>query len=370
MQKARFKKSWKWYWIAFIPVQWAVYRLLQNHSVFVEEYYSRGIYPTLSSVLRTLFSWIPFSFGQWLFYLMIAYIIWQVFRLTKKLIRSQKARLAVLGKGLMSFFAYFSIIYLIFNVLWGLNYSREPLQQSLDLTVLEPDQARLEALCRHLINTCNELRENTMKDVEHRNNMSSNTSLFAKAEMSYASASLHYELFKYSSPSIKAVAVPQIMSFAGIGGIYFPFTGEANINTHPPRFKLPFTICHEMAHQLGFASETEANFIAYLVCRSSPDTFFQYSGNLAAMRYSMSALYRIDSMAYRELSKSYSEDIQADLKENREYWQRFRSPFEDISHSINDLFLKANGQEDGVKTYGKMVDLLLADYAVNHALQQ
>ena len=52
-------------------------------------------------------------------------------------------------------------------------------------------------------------------------------------------------------------------------GYYNPFTGEAQVNTNVPAFVIPFTTCHEMAHQIGYASESEASFVGFLVIRNS-----------------------------------------------------------------------------------------------------
>lgn len=38
-----------------------------------------------------------------------------------------------------------------------------------------------------------------------------------------------------------------------------------------------------------------------------------------------------------------------------------KRPFQ-VSDRVNDAYLKANGQENGLRSYGRMVDLLLAYY--------
>jgi hypothetical protein len=42
------------------------------------------------------------------------------------------------------------------------------------------------------------------------------------------------------------------------------FTNEAQVNYIGPMYSFPMTTNHEMAHQMGFASETECNFIGFL----------------------------------------------------------------------------------------------------------
>ena len=46
-------------------------------------------------------------------------------------------------------------------------------------------------------------------------------------------------------------------------------------------------------------------------------------------------------------------------KTMRQYWQQFESPVSEASQQVNNTFLQANMQQDGVKSYGRMVDLLI-----------
>jgi hypothetical protein len=117
-----------------------------------------------------------------------------------------------------------------------------------------------------------------------------------------------------------------------------------------------------MAHQRGFAREDEANFIGYLVCKAHKDVDFQYSGYLLATIYSMNALYKYDIDSYNELTAKYNEGVRRDLQNNSEFWKQFEGPIEEMQEKINDSYLKSNKQADGIYSYGRMVDLLLAEY--------
>ncbi len=151
------------------------------------------------------------------------------------------------------------------------------------------------------------------------------------------------------------------MSWYGLSGIYFPFTAEANINTDMLRFKVPFIVCHELAHQVGYASESEANFISFLVCQASNNPHFQYSSNYDAMRYALNTLKQIDSTQYYSLDSLISEEVRADIKNNNTYWKQFESPIRGFNHWFYDLFLKANQQKNGIKSYGLMIELLIGE---------
>ena len=158
------------------------------------------------------------------------------------------------------------------------------------------------------------------------------------------------------------------MSYCQITGIFIPFTCEANVNVDIPYYNLPSTMCHELTHLRGYMREDEANFIAYLASLQSDSPDFQYSGVMLAYAYVENALYRADQQAWREASALLSDGVRRDLAANSAYWKQFEGPVAEISSQVNDSYLKANKQEDGVKSYGRMVDLLLADYRQRHGL--
>jgi hypothetical protein len=151
------------------------------------------------------------------------------------------------------------------------------------------------------------------------------------------------------------------MSYLGISGIFIPFTGEANVNGTVPDWEIPFTAAHELAHQRGFAREEEANYVGYLACLAHPDRDFQYSGTFRAGLYALSALGRADRKAYGELRGSLAPPLRRDLAALFAWQRRYESRLGEVQDKVNDAYLKTQGQADGVRSYGRMVDLLLAE---------
>ena len=154
-----------------------------------------------------------------------------------------------------------------------------------------------------------------------------------------------------------------VMSRLGLTGIYSPFTIEANYNDHMPEYLKPFTMCHELAHVKGFMREDEANFIAYLACKGSPEPEFRYSGAMNALSYALNA-YRREATRDEYISLIETLPVKAalDFVSNAEYWRGFRGGLTEFSSRANDTYLRLNAQADGVKSYGRMVDLLIAEY--------
>ncbi|MFQ9872685.1 MAG: DUF3810 domain-containing protein [Oscillospiraceae bacterium] len=225
----------------------------------------------------------------------------------------------------------------------------------------------LNALCRELSQQAGELRA----QIPQQGALVTSGSVFdlcRQAAGEYDAISRRFPILAggYSAP--KPVLFSEVMSYLNITGVYFPFTAEANVNIASPDFLIPVTMCHELSHLRGFMREDEANFIAYLVCRESSDVLFEYSGTMLALIHASNALYSADPALYEELVQTYTPGMLADLRDNSEYWQRHEGLIGDISDTVNDTYLKANRQSDGVKSYGRMVDLLLAQRRLSGGL--
>jgi len=153
-----------------------------------------------------------------------------------------------------------------------------------------------------------------------------------------------------------------------IAGIYVPFTFEATFNADMPHANIPHTMLHELAHFKGFMREDEANFIAYLASREMDSPAFRYSGVMLALIHTGNALFAADRDLYFELSGGLNDGVWRDFDYNRAYWQQFEGRVAEVATAMNDVYLRHNRQEDGVRSYGRMVDLLLADYRVRHGI--
>ncbi|MCC8128012.1 MAG: DUF3810 domain-containing protein [Clostridiales bacterium] len=171
-----------------------------------------------------------------------------------------------------------------------------------------------------------------------------------------------YEVLGGFYPEPKELRISWILSVQQLCGVYSPFTIEANFNGDMPDYNIPHTMCHELSHLKGFMREDEANFIGYLACVGSDNKAFRYSGYLTGWVYAGNQLAAVNWERYAELSALLCEQAQQDLRENNAFWDQYEGKVAEVSNQVNDTYLKANGREDGVKSYGRMVDLMLAYY--------
>jgi hypothetical protein len=159
----------------------------------------------------------------------------------------------------------------------------------------------------------------------------------------------------------KGALVSPLLARMGISGIFVPFTGEAHVNSTLPDVDLPFAASHELAHERGLAREDEANYAASLACRLHPDGDFRYAGALVTSLYVQSALARIARPQALALEARRSAGVHRDQRALAEWSRRYRSRLSEVTDRVNDTYLRSQGQPLGVRSYGAMVDLLLAE---------
>jgi len=195
-----------------------------------------------------------------------------------------------------------------------------------------------------------------------RDSFKTNKKLFLNTSLAYQQAALKYPFLQYAHPSIKPTIFGYIGNFMGFQGYYNPFTGEAQINTTIPQCELPFVATHEVAHQLGYAKESEANFVAFLACRLHPSPTFRYSVYFDMFLYATKELSDIDSSKAAYYQTKLHPIVKQDIEVLRKFYQRYRNPIEPLISRFYGYFLMANNQPKGRESYSEVVTWLIAYY--------
>jgi len=327
-------------------------------STRVENQYSTGIYPPFSRFLRTLLGWLPFSLGDVLYGLAVLWLAWKLVKGIKSLFKRQ-VNLQSFFSGLLKALNILLIIYIFFNLFWGINYNRTGIADQLNLKL---DKYKAEDLKK--INELLVEKVNTSKQalLTRGNKYPSNSQLFSKVKQAYVDAETVYPFLHYEPGSLKPSLWGWLGNYLGFTGYYNPFTGEAQVNTMFPKFLQPFTTCHEVAHQLGYAKEREANFVGYLAAAASKDTLLQYSVYLDLYMYSNRNLFETDSAAAKEFRKQLVPGVLEDLKEWKAFNTKYRNPVEPVISWIYGIYLERNQQPQGVLSYDEVTAFLIAYY--------
>jgi hypothetical protein len=335
--------------------------LIRIFSLFpeaVERYYSHGMYPVTAAIQRILLGWIPISIGDLFYGAAIVYLAYKLIQLIKGLIKKRLNR-AYWISTLRRTVVVVLWIYVSFNLLWGLNYNRKGIAWELDITEREYTREDLVAVMQTVEARLHNLDSTGRND---REKFLTKRTLFTGATTAYDSLTHLHEGISYSYRSVKPSLYSYLGNYLGFTGYYNPWSGEAQVNTTVPVFVQPFTTCHEIGHQLGYAKEHEANFAGYLAAKSSTDPAFRYSAYFDMYSYSLYYLYRQDSVMAKALNAQLPAGVKQDYKDLREFYRRHRNPVERIIDNLYGQFLKANQQPQGKLSYNEVIAWLIAYY--------
>lgn len=337
-----------------ILIKWASW-----YPEWVEANYTYGIYPLISRAQRFLFGWIPFSIGDLFYAFLILVILFRIFRFFRLLFtRKLNRRYFVAAMQQAIFLLLF--VYVFFNLLWGLNYNRRGVAHQLQLQVGAYSIGALDSLTSALQEKLNSYA--ALVTPAQRDSFDRKKALFSEAVEAYRHIAGQYDFLSYSPSSIKPSLFSYAGNYLGFQGYYNPFSGEAQVNTTIPRFLEPFVTAHEIAHQLGYGKENEANFVAFLACRDYPSPVFQYSLYFDMYNYAIGEVYRRDTLLARSFQQKLHPQVIADIAEFRAFYRKHRNPIETLVMWGYGHFLRANNQPGGKQTYNEVVAWLVAYY--------
>lgn len=302
----------------------------------------------------------PFSVAECLY---IAYIIGilaylAVFfhRLRTRPHKGDTAYGGLLGLACLGLTAYG-----LYCLLWGVNYYADGFQEKSGIYAQPVAVEDLTRVAEYFVQELEELSGQVERD-ENSVFAVPRNDIFAASTGIYANACQEFPFLFREDKIPKSAMLSRLYSAMNFTGFYSPYTGEANLNVDFPACLLPSTIAHELAHQRGFASEQECNFIAILVSTRCSDPVYRYSGYLMGYIHLANALYRVSPERWSQLYDTLPEEVKADLRDHSAYWDQFDGLTATVSQKIYDASLKSYGESSGVQSYGMVVDLLVAYY--------
>ncbi len=321
------------------------------------QWYAERVYPLLVSAAGRLMGLFPVSMVEIGLYLLLTglatALVWTFVQAIRK------------GEKMRRFFSFLPGMVLIAGLLFflyaagcGINYRRASFSEESGLSAPAYSVSWLKTVCLWLTEEVNRFAPLVQRDEKGVMQLDAGEKSAAVEEMHCLAG--EYPVLEGYYPSPKEVAVSEILSYQGITGVYSPFTMEANYNGDMTPYNVPFTLCHELSHLRGFMQEQEANFIVFLACEHAERIDFQYSGYLMAWIYSTNALYRADYEVWQEVRSGLDQSVEPDLEANSRFWDSYEGKVSEVANQINDTYLKVNGQSDGVKSYDRMVDLLVS----------
>jgi Protein of unknown function (DUF3810) len=351
----------KWITAVILLLACVAVNMYSNNTFIVENDFSTHFYPAFSKILRATFGWLPFSIGDFLYGGLVVFLLIKLFHFFR-FFWSKKSRMRYKSNIIPVFYSIFifcSVLYLVFNIFWGINYNRIGIATQLNLTIEKYSVEDLKKINDVLVEKINLSKYNL---IQKNAKYPTSSEMFLKTENAYISAEKKYPFLHYENRSIKKSMWGWLGNYTGFLGYYNPFTGEAQVNTTVPKFTQPFTTCHEVAHQLGYAKEMEANFVGYLAASASLDTLFRYSVYTDLFTYANRTLYFVDSASSLEYRKKLLPEVIADFIERKKFNMKHKSFAEPIVSYFYNIFLESNEQPMGILSYDEVTAFIIAYY--------
>jgi len=311
----------------------------------IQRFYTERLFVWITTMIGKVSGLFDFAIGE-IVYIII--IILLVINILKYFILNKYSVNEWLFWGLM--FLDLGIVlskqYFVFMMLWGLNYYKPDPSEAFHLKVnKEYTIAEVDSLSLDLIQEMNQIR--------------------AKISDSEIAA---YRFNPYFYTEKKAL-FPSLGDKIGYLAFYQPITGEAIIRDDIPQLLKPFTLLHERAHQEGYASETEANFIAFVKCDTLCSSLFKYSMQLQLFSYAQNATLWLvakkgDYKLWKQIAERNKQLVSPKVLEDRKLIRAFFAKRQDAripgTDKLYDQFLQWNNQAKGLESYDDVIRWVLA----------
>jgi hypothetical protein len=343
--KNRALRIYRFFAISIIP-QWLLLQWIKCNPEIVDQFYSQGVFIWLSKLSLLATAWIHFSVGDLFYAITIAFILKRIWHF-KHLLR---------WSTLTKILGGFGFLFFLFHLQWGLHYH----QTSLSSRVKAPSgysSKKLESFTHHLIEQTNQFQ----KKLSHNDSVAVEVPYTTDKIFDVAVETIRNQ-HRYPISNIKKTIFSLPLSYMGYGGYINPFTLEAQVNEYQPKLRLLTTSAHEIAHQLGYAAEEEANFIAIDAALHSDDLYMQYAGYHLALGYALADCRKRKDIDSKKLYQKLNVGVLRQYQQVSAFWQSYQNPLEPFFKKSYDTYLKANNQTAGINSYSLVVGLLLHKY--------
>jgi len=354
-------RLWSWALALLFPCLLSGLFLLLRGSRPLMDRWVFGVLAPLEQFWGRLWAYLPFSGMELLIALtLIGSLVWLLRALICGIL--YRNSLAFLRR-ILALAALWLWLLAGLNWLWNASYYASTFSQRSGLSAQPYAVQQLVAVTDYFARNASRLSAQVTRD-EDGHFAEDLDDCFRRAPAIYDTISAQFPCLEMPSVPAKPIFCSRLQSILGFTGMYFPFTGEANVNVDAPACLVPATIAHEMAHQRMVASELEANFVGIAAAVTSDDPVFQYSGYLFGLIQLSDALYSVSPDTWYAIADQwFTPELSTDWTDNNEYWAALQSPVEDAAEQAYDAFLKGNSQPLGIRSYGACVDLLVAYFS-------
>lgn len=316
----------------------------------VERWFSTGIYPHIQHIITPISNRLPFAVFD---ALAVAAVVSVIVGCVRGVARARAERrvapvFAVLGQITVAA----AVVYLVFLGLWGFNYRRVSMRDRLDVQPGQPPPDAVVTLGSEAATSLNTLYADAHAqgwgEPQWRDESLRRAFIEAQRSLSDAPPAVPGRL--------KQTIFGPYFRWTNVDGMVDPFALEVLANPDLLPWERPFVAAHEWSHLAGYADESEANFVGWLTCLHAGAPA-QYSGWLYLFWEISGELNRRDRQrVFEQLADGPRRDVNAIVARLR----RGQIPvLQNTSWALYDSYLKANRVDEGIRSYGEVVTLIL-----------
>jgi len=319
-------------------------------SATVEDWFSTTAYPAIQRTITPVSNIVPIAVLDALTILALIVVAAVVIRAIRAARRAHNVRPLVSALGRLCVAA--AAVYLMFLGLWGFNYRRVPMEQRLSLA---PERPTRDAVLT--LGMTAAARLNALYDEAHRQGWQDQPLTDASVQRAFGEIQHALSDAPPAEPGrLKRSMFGPYFRWTSVDGMINPFGLEVLVNPDLLPFERPFVAAHEWAHLAGYADESEASFVAWLTCLRA-DAAAQYSGWIA-LYWQVSG--ELDQSGRAAIAKTLNDGPKGDLNAVVDRIRRSEQPWlRDAGWRLYDQYLKANRVEEGIRSYGAVLTLIL-----------
>ena len=353
-------KYWRGYLTAAIIgfFSWALIEFAKAHSALIDM-----VYPYVTRMLQTLLA--EWSGG-------VSFCLWQFFAIALVVIVLTSIVLMIVLRWnpiqvIGWYTAAASLLFFLHTAGYGLNGYAGSISDDIRLRMTEYTLSEAEEATVYFRDQANTLAETIQRDSSGKPVFPSFEELAVQAEAGFDFLVYDngYPVFAGTTIPVKQLGWADMYTSMGITGFTMALTGEAAVNPQIPVVSMPFTMCHEMAHRMCIATESDANMAAFLACRANPSAEYQYSAYFMAYLYCYNAIAKLGTgeaqEALQRIKSGLSDQLYQDLSDYNTF---FREKKDDaatqLADTVNDTYIKAQGDDRGIESYGAVCDMLVS----------
>ena len=353
-------KYWRGYLTAAIIAffSWLLIEFASTHTLLIDM-----VYPYVTRMLQT-------TLAEWAS--SVTFCLWQLFAVLLVLgLFTSIVLMIVLRWNVIQWFGWItacaSLVFFLHTAFYGLNSYSGSIADDIRLEVTEYTLDELEAATVFFRDEANKLAVQVDRTPDGDVRFADFETLANQAADGFDTLVYNekYPVFAGSTVPVKELGWADMYTSMGITGFTMALTGEAAVNPQIPAVSLPFTMCHEMAHRMCIANEGDANMAAFLACEANSSVEYRYSAFFMAYRYCYSALVSVNTTASQEAAQRINSGVSDELYHDMAAYNSFFATHKDdaatdFATKVNDTYIKVNGDEQGVASYGTVCDLLVS----------